>query len=186
MSVDAPPAPVAEHTPRRTTRRQIAARVGVGAIIVLIIAMWIYGFLLADKEPLVKVSDKGWTERAEQICVARNAALDQLAADAIEVSDGSPEAVGRAVAEATNIIATALDDVTSVTVADAEDQRIINEWVRLYRIYLQDRKDVTAKLLAGQAVELNETTLNGSPISQTIGDFTKPNFMESCQVPSGR
>jgi len=64
--------------------------------------------------------------------------------------------------------------------------RLVREWERLYRIYIADRRAAEAKLANGENAELNETTLNGSPISATIDDFTKPNHMEACATPPGR
>ena len=168
------------------SRRQLWARSAVVAMILVIIVMWIYAFVFADKRAAAKVDDTGWTKRAEQVCSRRSDLLDKNAADAIKVSDGSPQAVGRAVAKATDIIEATLDDVLSVRPEAAQDQKLVREWERLYRIYIADRCAAEAKLANGENAELNETTLNGSPISATIDDFTKPNHMEACATPPGR
>ncbi|MCU1365668.1 MAG: hypothetical protein JWN39_1307, partial [Ilumatobacteraceae bacterium] len=102
-----------------------------------------------------------------------------------ETGDGSPQSVGVGVKQATDIIETALDDVLSVQPPSREDQKLVGEWERLYRIYIQDRRATEVKLAKGEKAELNETTLDGSPISDAIGDFTKPNYMDACSVPTG-
>jgi hypothetical protein len=170
-------------TPR--TRQQIAARVAIGAAIALIAAMWIYGFFFASKDAVAKVSDSSWSKRAAEICDRRNDLLDQNAKDTRETSDGSPQAVGVGVANGTDIIEVALDEVEASLPTSAEDQKLISEWDKLYRIYIADRRATEKKLAGGEAAELNETTLNGAPISDSISDFTKVNNMDSCSAPTG-
>ena len=111
--------------------------------------------------------------------------LDLNSTHTRETGDGSPQSVGRGVTKATDIIEAALDDVLSVTPPSVEDQKLVDEWARLYRIYIADRRATEVKLAKGEKAELNETTLDGSPISAAIGDFTKPNYMDACSVPSG-
>jgi len=173
----------AARTPR--TRRQIAARVAIGVAIAFIVAMWLYAFIFASKSAVAKVSDSSWSKRAAGICDRRNDLLDQNARNTRESSDGSPQAVGRGVATGTDIIVAALDEVEAVLPASAEDRKLIDEWDGLYRTYIADRRATEKKLAAGEAAELNETTLNGSPISATIADFAKVNDMESCSAPTG-
>jgi hypothetical protein len=167
------------------TRNQWLARLAIGMAIVLIAAMWVYAFVFADDTAVAKVSDRSWTQRAEQICERRN---DLLAANSKEIrqtTQGTPQDIGRGVTKATDIIEAALDEVLAVTPPAAQDQKLIAEWVTLYRVYIADRRATEVKLAAGQKAELNETTLNGSPISDSIADFTKPNLMEACAAPSG-
>ena len=174
-------------TPRQPlTGRQKAARIAVIFAVLFCIAMWFYAFILADDKPLAQLDDRAWSDRAEGICEVRDDLLDANAEQAIETSDGSPQAVGAAVSAATDIIEDTLDEVMAVRPTSERDLRLVGEWERLYRIYIQDRRDVETTLLAGTATELNETTINGSPVSLTIGDFTKHNRMVSCSVPSGR
>ncbi len=167
------------------TRSQLLARIAIGTAIAFLVAMWIYAFVFADNSAVAKISDKSWTKRAEQICTRRNDLLAENSKLIRETTAGTPQDVGRGVAKATDIIEAALDEVLAVTPPSAEDQKLISEWVKLYRVYLQDRRTTEAKLANGEKAELNETTLNGSPISESIDDFTKPNLMESCSVPTG-
>ena len=167
------------------TAKQLAARIALGIVILLIIAMWVYGFLFASESAVAKVHDSSWAKRAEQICSRRNDLLDQNAKRTRESSDGSPQSVGVGVAKGTDIIETALDEVEAVLPAGTEDQKLIGEWDKLYRTYIADRRATEKKLAAGEAAELNETTLNGAPISDTIADFTKVNRMDSCAPPTG-
>ena len=169
----------------RYTRKQVLARVAIGVAIMFIAAMWIYAFVFADDSAVAKVKDTSWTTRAQEICTRRNDLLDQNSKDIRENTDGSPQAVGNGVSRATDIIEAALDEVLAVTPPSAHDQELIAKWEGMYRTYIADRRATEAKLAAGEKAELNETTLNGSPISATIGDFTKPNRMDACSTPSG-
>lgn len=169
----------------RYTRQQLLARAAIGIAILLIAAMWIYGFVFADDSAVAKVQDTSWTKRAQEICTRRNDLLDQNSTNVRKSSDGSPQAVGKGVSKATDIIEATLDEVLAVKPPSAHDQALIAKWEALYRTYIADRRATEAKLAKGEKAELNETTLNGSPISDSIGDFTKPNRMDACSVPSG-
>lgn len=173
--------------PQRTryTRQQLLARAAIGIAVLLIAAMWIYGFVFADDSAVAKVHDTSWTKRAQEICTRRNDLLDQNSTHVRAVGDGSPQSVGEGVSKATDIIEAALDEVLAVQPPSADDQQLIARWEGLYRTYIADRRATEAKLAKGEKAELNETTLNGAPISSTIGDFTKPNRMDACSVPSG-
>ncbi len=164
--------------------RQKLARATVGLAILVIAAMWIYAFGFATKQAVAQVSDREWTKRAASICDRRNDLLTENAAATRATSDDTPQAVGRGVKLATDIIETALDQVLAVMPSSADDVAKIEEFERLYRIYIADRRAAELKLAAGEAAELNETTLNGSPISDTITDFTNPNRMAACAPPA--
>ena len=170
----------------KLTGKQIAARSAVVFGILFCLFMWVYAFGFADYKQLAQLDDDAWSKRADRICAVRNDLLDVNAEESILVSDGTPQEVGVAVRKATDIIEDTLDEVLAERPTSARDIRLVNEWETLYRTYIQDRRDVEVRLLNGEAVELNETTLNGSPVSLTIGDFTKHNRMAACSVPAGR
>jgi hypothetical protein len=174
-------------TPGRTplSRQQLAARIAIGLAIVFIAAMWLYAFVFASESAVAKVNDTSWSKRAAEICDRRNELLDQNAKNTRATSDGSPQSIGIGVAKGTDIIETALDEIQAVLPSSAHDQKLIAEWDRLYRIYITDRRATEVKLVAGEAAELNETTLHGAPISESIADFTKVNRMASCSAPTG-
>ncbi len=186
MTAVTPQTPMAPETSRRkVSRAQLAARIAIGLVILFMLFMWLYAFVFASENAVAKVSDTAWSKRAEQICSRRNDLLDQNAKNTRLKSDGSPQSVGVGVTKATDIIETALDQVQAVLPSSAQDQKLIAEWNKLYRIYISDRRLTEKKLAAGQASELNETTLDGAPISSSIADFTSVNRMPSCSAPTG-
>ena len=173
--------PVAPKTP--LGRNQKVARATALAAVAIILAMWIYAFGFASKDAVAKVSDTSWSKRAATLCEQRDNLLRDNATAARATSSGSAQDLGRAVQAATAIIAANLDEVMAVKPANSTDVELVDEFERLYRVYLGDRKTTTDKLLAGQMVELNETLENQAPVSKIIADFTSVNRMDSCQVP---
>jgi hypothetical protein len=164
---------------------QIVARSAVVAMIAFIIGMWIYAFGgFATRQAAAKISDRAWTKRAEQICVQRNDLLAKNADLIRKTTDGSPQAVGKGVTAATDLIEAAQDQVMAQTPTSDLDQKLVNTFDSLYRTYIADRRATEAKLAKGEKAELNETMLSGSPVSETIADFTRPNLMNSCSVPA--
>ena len=166
-------------------RSQVIARVSIGTAIALILVMWVYAFGgFATRQAAAKLDDRAWTRRAEEICQRRDLLLEKNAVTAQDTSDGSPQALGEAVSTATDLIEITLDQVLEQQPATELDRKLVAQFETLYRTYIQDRRDVAVRLANGEAAELNETMLQGSPISETIADFTRPNLMESCSAPS--
>jgi len=176
--------PVPSARRKRYTRKQIVARLAVGVMIVGLLGMWVYAFGFATKTGAAELSDTAWTTRAEAICKTRDAQLDANVATYSSTAGGTTE-LGVTIKRSTDIIEAALNQVVAVRPASAVDQRLVATWEGLYRTYIADRREAEAKLINGQKAELNETVLNGSPISDTIADFTSPNHMPSCAVPPG-
>ncbi len=172
---------------RRATLKtsQIVTRSAVGISVAFIIAMWIYAFGgFASRQAAAKIEDRAWTKRAEQICVQRNALLGKNADDVRKTTDGSPQAVGRGVKAATDLIETAQNQIMAEQPTSTQDIKLVTKFDDLYRTYIADRRATEVKLANGEKAELNETMLNGSPVSETIADFTRPNLMDSCSVPA--
>lgn len=172
-----------EH-PKLTTA-QIATRAAVGISIAFIIAMWIYAFGgFATRQAAAKINDRAWTQRAEKICVQRNSLLATNADEIRKTTDGSPQAVGKGVKAATDLIEIAQNQIMAQQPTAEQDIKLVSKFDELYRTYIADRRATEAKLANGEKAELNETMLNGSPVSETIADFTRPNLMDSCSVPA--
>ncbi len=173
----------AERPELRTS--QIVTRAAVGISIAFIIAMWIYAFGgFATRQAAAKIEDRAWTKRAEQICVQRNSLLSKNADEIRKTTDGSPQAVGRGVKAATDLIETAQNQIMARQPTAVQDIKLVAKFDELYRTYIADRRATEVKLANGEKAELNETMLNGSPVSETIADFTRPNLMNSCSVPA--
>ena len=166
-------------------RSQIVTRTAVGVSVAFIIAMWIYAFGgFATRQAAAKIEDHSWAKRAEQICVQRNTLLGKNADEIRKTTDGSPQAVGKGVKAATDLIEAAQNQIMAEQPTTEQDLKLVAKFDELYRTYIADRRATEVKLANGKKAELNETMLNGSPVSETIADFTRPNLMDSCSVPA--
>jgi hypothetical protein len=170
---------------RKLTRQQIAARTAVIAVVVGILAMWIYAFGFAGKTAVAGLQDTAWVKRAEAICVTRNDRMATVVKDFAKTDGGLP-ALHDSIKATTDLVEGALDEIVSVRPHSAQDQRLVDEWEHLYRIYIGDRRAAEVQMANGKRAELSETMVNGSPISMTIADFTNPNRMQSCAPPVGQ
>lgn len=171
--------PPEERPPRRWVRWVLVL------VCLPIVAMWVYAYGFATKEAAVHLDDTAWTERAEGICSAANAQRDELF-DARKISDAGPDALlerADIVDEATAILEQMLNDIVAVRPAGAEDRALVAQWEGYYRTLLQDRKDYTAALRAGQPNRFDESVVDDQPLSSFLDDFAKPNFMPSCVSP---
>ncbi|MCU1392221.1 MAG: hypothetical protein JWM34_649 [Ilumatobacteraceae bacterium] len=167
------------------TRNQKIARGAILIAIAFIAVMWVYAFGFASDTAVAKLQDTAWTKRAEQICKQRNDLIDLNAKSYRDAGDFTPQALGRSVAKATDLVEAAQSEILSVSPPTALDQKLVGKWADLYRTYIADRRATEVKLAKGEKSELNETELYGSPISDSIADFTNPNNMTDCAVPSG-
>lgn len=172
----------AASTKQKLRTSQIVARTAVVVSVLFIIGMWVYAYGFATRQAGAKISDVEWTKRAEQICVQRNDLLSKNADAVRKNTDGSPPALGKGVAAATDLIEIAQNKIMEQLPTLELDQKLVNKFDELYRVYISDRRATEVKLAKGEKAELNETMFSGSPVSETIADFTRPNLMNSCSV----
>jgi hypothetical protein len=168
----------------RAKRNPFVAAV-LTVVLGLIAAMWVYAFFFAPREGVNRIEDRAWSERAETVCATAKAQLVGLA-DFRRISDVGPDAlVERAdiVAQANAILATMVDELAAVQPSGEKSQTIIPRWLDDYRTYLADRTAYVEQLRAGDGSGFAETEINGSPISNFLGDVARQNEMPSCQAP---
>ena len=172
----------AASTKQKLRTSQIVTRTAVIVSVLFIIGMWVYAYGFATRQAGAQISDVEWTKRAEKICIQRNGLLEKNAEAVRQITDGSPQAVGKGVAAATDIIELAQNKIMEELPTLELDLELVNKFDELYRVYISDRRATEIKLASGEEAELNETMLSGSPVSATIADFTRPNLMNSCSV----
>ena len=73
-----------------------------------------------------------------------------------------------------------LDDVTVQIPTGIDDANLMEIWRGLYQDWIDGRVVYTAKLRAGENAQFAESMLEGSPVSDSINDFTTNNRMKSC------
>ncbi len=158
----------------------------LGLIVALIAAMWVYAFFFAPDGGINRIGDRAWSQRAEERCAAAGEALFALrdVRTIEEVGSGALAQRAEIVAKTNVILTTMLDTLEADVPSDTKGREIVPKWIADYRTYLADRTDMVARLRAGENVLLNETEVNGSPISNFINDFARQNEMKSCQTPT--
>lgn len=151
-----------------------------------IAAFWIWALFFPPKEAVARLDDVAWTERADAICreanVARNELTDTRRIE--DVGDGALAERADLIDRATDIVSEMIDDLMSVVPSGPDDAALAERWAGYYRTLLADRRDYTEVLRAGDNPPFPETTIDGSPISEYINDFTVANRMKACSSPA--
>jgi hypothetical protein len=147
--------------------------------------MWVYAFVFSSREAVNKIDDVSWQERAERICTDANDRRLALADYRIIPPDDADGLSERAeiVDTATLIIEEMIDEIERVKPTDAKGLALVPLWIADYRTYVQDRRDYTNQLRAGQNVAFSETMAEGIPLSEKISTFAADNTMPSCKAP---
>jgi hypothetical protein len=148
-------------------------------------AFWAWALFFASKEAVNKIDDRAWAERAEHICAAAQAERDELI-DERRLDPDDPAMLaerGAIVDEATAIVESMLDDVVAEPPDDDKGQALVPQWEADYRTYLDNRREFTALLRAGENEPFRETAVDGIPISEKLEQFAGDNEMPSCAPP---
>jgi hypothetical protein len=178
--------PAPSRPPR--TRGSSVAKVVIGVSVLLILAMWVYAFLLAPSDGFYRVKDDAWRANAQQVC----AAAQQERIDLADVDDGiitdptDAQMRRRAdlVDQATLIVELMLNDVVAYPVSTDRDQELLDVWEGHYRTLIDDRREYTAQLRAGVNEPFVETVVGGGPVTNVITDFTSGNNIKACAPPA--
>jgi hypothetical protein len=148
-------------------------------------AFWAWALFFASKDAVNKIDDRAWAERAERICAAAQAERDELI-DERRLDPDDPAMLaerGAIVDEATAIVESMLDDVVAEPPDDDKGQALVPQWEADYRTYLDNRREFTALLRAGENEPFRETAVDGIPISEKLEQFASDNEMPSCAPP---
>ena len=151
-------------------------------------AFWVWALFFASKESVNKIEDRGWAERAEQICAtAKEQRLELTNFTEIDPDDPAQREQVLTLADnlesATDILEEMLDNVVAVMPVDAKGTEIVPLWEADYRTYLDDRRLFIEDLRAGNIRGFSETAVEGIPISERIESFAGDNEMPSCAPP---
>lgn len=151
-----------------------------------IAVFWIWALFFPPKQSIAKLEDTAWTERADQICREANLARNELA-DTRRIEDVGPGALTERadlVDRATDIVERMIDDVSAVRPSGPDDEGLVAQWVGYYRTLIDDRRDYTEVLRAGNNPPFPEAMVEGAPVSEYINDFTVANRMKACSSPA--
>ncbi len=170
-----------EAKPRRWVRAMLVF------ICALIAAMWVYAFIFAPKEGVYFVSEKAWRTSAEQICTTADRQRQNLAdTDQGYIANPTHEQmIQRAdvVDKATDIIDDMVDQVAVLPLTVDKNRERVAVFAQYYRQIIADRRAYTARLRAFELEPYRETLVNGSPVTNTVTDFTAGNAIPHCMPP---
>ncbi len=171
-------------TPPRS-RRWI--RAGLVAVCALIAAMWVYAFVFAPKTGVYFVTDKAWRTSADKICLTAERQRAALA-DTSQgyISDPTHEQMTQRagiVDRATDTLDNMLDGIEALPLTGDDNRQRVAIFVKYYRRILDDRRAYTARLRAFDGGPYRESLVNGSPVTNTVIDFTTGNAMPHCMPP---
>lgn len=173
----------AAHAPgRRPRARWTPGRVAAAAVVVGLVAMWVYAFSgAARRESPLRVADRRWAAEAEAACAPMAGAIDELGPAS---AAGTPQERAVMLREANGEVAAAIDRLAGLEPpADAEDARMVTRWLADWRTYLGDREAYADALAAGRDERFTLTGVNGDPITEQMDDFALYNELPSCETP---
>lgn len=153
--------------------------------VAFILFMWIYAFFFASESGINRVEDRAWSQRAEATCASAKTELLALAdyRRLDDVGEGALLQRAEIVTRANAVLTTMVDTLAAELPTDEQGLTVIPRWLDDYRQYLADRDAYVVQLRSGSNRPFAETEVNGSPISNFIGDVARQNEMASCQVP---
>jgi hypothetical protein len=167
-------------------RKNSLVKILLTGICVLIGAMWVYAFGFAPRESINRIGDEAWMARSEARClVAENERFAMENLDPLDPTNREDlNKKADIVTIATDSLEAAIDDIEADVPNDPKGQAIVPEWIREYRIYIEDRRDFAEALrTADRRPYFAETEIEGVPISERLGKFARENDMRTCQPP---
>lgn len=162
-------------------------RAGLILVCALLAAMWVYAFVFASKTGVYFVTDKAWRTSADQIC----STAEQQRLALVDTSGGyiknptHAQMLQRAdiVDQATTILDGMVTKVEALPLTGSDDRERVTIFVKYYREIIGDRRAYTARLRAFQLEPYRESLVNGSPVTNTVIDFTTGNAIPHCMPP---
>jgi hypothetical protein len=166
---------------RRSPWRRIS-RVVIVAGIAGVVVMWIYAFFGEVPAP-ARLDDRTFPPVAEPICARARHDIEQLPR-AFETGD---DHLARAdvVDRATVRLAAMVAELRATVPAAETTRRRVSLWLDDWDIYLDDRRDYTARLRVDRFAKFHVTQSDRDrrQINSALDNFAKVNTMASCATP---
>lgn len=169
----------------RPTRKlwRVAVRVGLIAIVVLLVAMWAGIFLgFFDKTAPGTLDDDAFPTQATPVCAAAKARIDALP-KAFE----SPDNVARAevVAQSNVMLRDMVAQLAAFAPTQDRDGQMTQEWLGDWSTYIGDREDYVSRLRTDPTARFYESTKSSATeqVSKPISRFAYVNDMDPCDTP---
>jgi hypothetical protein len=185
--VEAPPAPggpaASPHpSPDRGSRRGFTIpRVLAVAVALGIAILWIWAFAVGNQTPPGRLDDRGFTERAEEVC---REAGDEVAAlpQAYETTSAAERAD---VVERSNAVySTMVAELRTMAPTGGDDVGMVTGWLGDWERYIADRADYAARLRTDESARFYVTDKDGDQVTEPVDTLANVNGMGSCATPS--
>jgi hypothetical protein len=191
-----PPTQSAETEPNPSTGavaakprgRAKVAKVALIVSLILVAAMWVYGFMFAPSKSPELIDDRAWVAAAESACAAQKAKINALP-NARSFKDITPrsEALRQradVADQATRYVRELLTQLHATTPAGEHSVSLVTRWLKDWDIYVADRDAHVAQYRAGLDPPFAQTANElGAPGPIRMDQFSRTNLMVSCQVP---
>jgi hypothetical protein len=149
--------------------------------VIAIIAMWAY--ILGpwrSREVPTTLEDLTYAERAEPLCAAAQARIDELPPAA---TARTPQERAEVLDDANAIVAALVAVLHEINPLVAADRQYVDQWMADWDSYLDSRLAYASTLASGLDDRFSVEAEHGRPITQRMDGFADLNDMPSCFVP---
>lgn len=166
--------------PRRPLRS--ATRLVAGIAIAATFAIWVYAFSgAARRDPPDLLDDPGFAVRAEQICTAALADIDEMP-DALDAVDGPDR--GNQIRNTTVRFESMLDELDRLVGGSNRDIEIAGGWLADWRVLIQDRYNYADAITVDDQAQYLVTDVGaGERMDRRLTRVANTNAMPSCAAP---
>jgi hypothetical protein len=158
----------------------------VVVVVVGIVGMWVYIFawdLSGRGKPLDRISDRQWSAAAEQVCSGYRAQVLALP-QARTFADKTPQDRAVVLDEANGLLTSMVAALRALPFNATGHQADLRQaWLGDWDTFLQNRRDYSVQLHAGDGSEFGVSQVEGVPINARMDTFSDVNGMGSCKDP---
>ncbi len=163
-------------------RARAVGRVVTTAVVVGLIAFWVYAFSgLARQDHPDSLDDDSFARAAEPLCAEAMAAVAALP---VGVETATAQDRASVLDEATGILDDMVLDLRAQAPAPAtRDRRLVSSWLEDWETYLSDRREFADSIREDPDARFLVTARAGRQVTAPIEVFAAVNDMPSCAAP---
>jgi hypothetical protein len=165
------------------------SRIALGVVVVALVVFWGWIYLFAPRDNPDRLATRSFAADAETICAPLQAEINALP---LGNNAETPQERARQVEDGTvftiEMVAALVEASHEIT--DADDDRIVDEWLDDWAAYVQDREAYVTKLdAAGPETSARDLAFtlteraSGGIYTRRIDGLANVNNMASCHVP---
>jgi len=170
-----------DHTPRRRWLRALLL-----AVVLALVAMWVYAFVFAPRGGVNPVRDKAWTDGARAACNDASVQLQQLVFRTRITESNKATELPKFVAnleQAAVVLDTMLTRIDALPRTSERAQVLVPQWMTDYRAFYGDVEAWINELRKGELAKFGVTiTDTGIPVNERINTFATENRIKVCMT----